>query len=58
MYMEIDTRNQSLQSSMDRRIKEACQDENLLTMAVAYEYIINLKRQVVDLTKQLGKLGE
>lgn len=51
MYMEIDIRNQSLQSSMDRRIEKARYDENMLTMAVAYEHIINLKRQVVDLTK-------
>lgn len=56
--MEIDVRNQSLQSSMDYLVEEARQDENLAATTVCCEYIINLKGQVTNLTRQLGELRE
>lgn len=56
--MEIDVRNRSLQSSIDCHVEEACRDENLLTTAVAREYIITVKGQVADLTRKLGELSE
>lgn len=54
--MEIDARNQSIQSFIDRQIEEALQDENLAINVVSREHIMNFKGQVADLTRQIDEL--
>lgn len=43
---------------MDCRVKEARWDENLVATTVCHEHIINLKGQVIDVTRQLEELKE
>lgn len=50
-FMEINARNRSIQSSMNRHIKDARRDKNLAATAVSLEHIIEFKGQVADLAR-------
>lgn len=56
--MEIDTRDQSLQSSMDQLVDEARCEENIVATSEARGHIIDLKNQLEDLIKRLGEMRE
>lgn len=57
-FLEIDARNQSIQSSIDRWIEEVRRDEILAIIVVSREHIINFKGQISYLTRQIDELIE
>lgn len=56
--MEIDARNQSIQSYIDLLIEEARRDENLAITDVAHDHDNNFKGKILNLTKQISELRE
>lgn len=58
MFIEIDARDQSLQSSMDQHIAEVHRDENIIATGEDCGHIIEFCNQIEDLIEWLGEMRE